>query len=447
MSAYVLLIDDEDLFREDLASLLREEGFVCRTAPDGEQGLERVEEAMPDVVLCDLVMPGIDGVEVVDRLSARAPGVPVILLTAHGTMDTALEAFRKGAADYLLKPVNPDELVRKVRRTLEHQRLRREVRYLRRELSEASTGTRLVGRSPAMAEVERWIEKVAPVETTVLVSGESGTGKELVARAIHGAGPRRDGPFVAVNCAALPRELFESELFGHVRGAFTGAHRDRPGYFELARGGTLFLDEVSELPLDLQPKLLRAIEQAEVLPVGGDRTVPTDLRILAATNRRLEREIDEGRFREDLYFRLRVVEIVLPPLRERREDIPLLAEHLVHRLNRRLKRRLLGVEPDAVQALMAAPWRGNVRELENVLERTMILAEGETLTFADLPADLTGSSPPAPVSDDLREAVRTFERQHILRVLAEAEDNREEAARRLGVDASTLYRRLKDLGD
>jgi len=447
MSVGVLLIDDEDLFREDLATLLRDEGFVCRTAADGEQGLRLAEEVAPDVVVCDLVMPGIGGVDVVDRLATLAPDTPVIVVTAHGTMETALEAFRRGAADYLLKPVNPDELIHKVERVVELRRLEREVRYLRRELSEARVGTYLVGESPALAEVRRLIEKVAPVDSTVLVTGESGTGKELVARSIHEAGPRADGPFVVINCAALPRELVESELFGHVRGAFTGAHRDRPGHFELARHGTLFLDEIAELPLELQPKLLRALEQKEVLPVGATAPVRTDARIVAATNRCLEEEIEAGRFREDLYFRLRVVEIRLPPLRERREDVPVLVEHFVRRLNPRLKRRVLGVDGAALQALMEAPWRGNVRELENVLERAMILSEHETLSLDDLPVDLAGSlgeAIEAPVPDDLRQAARAFELQHIRRVLGEAGGNREEAARRLGIDASTLYRRLKD---
>jgi two-component system response regulator PilR (NtrC family) len=448
MSVGVLLIDDEDVFREDLATLLRVEGFVCRTASDGEEGLRLAEEAEPDVVVCDLVMPGIGGVDVVDRLATIAPDTPVILLTAYGTMETALEAFRKGATDYLLKPVDLDELIHKVERVVEHRRLEREVRYLRREVSEARAGSRLVGDSAALAQVRRLIEKVAPVDSTVLLTGESGTGKELAARSIHEAGPRSDGPFVAVNCAALPRELVESELFGHVRGAFTGAHKDRPGHFELARHGTLFLDEIAELPLELQPKLLRAIEQKEVLPVGATAPVRTNARIVAATNRRLEEEIEAGRFREDLYFRLRVVEIRLPALRERREDVPVLVEHFVRRLNPRLKRRVLGVDGEAIQALMEAPWRGNVRELENVLERAMILSEDDTLGIDDLPADLvgrSGASAPAPVPDDLRQAARAFERQHVSRVLREAGGNREEAARRLGIDASTLYRRLKEL--
>jgi len=442
---HILLIDDEDLFREDLASLLRDEGFLCRTAPDGETGLERFEEAEPDLVLCDLVMPGMGGVEVIDRLGALASEVPVLLLTAHGTMDSAVGAFRRGAADYLLKPVSLDELLGKIRRALEQRQLVREVRALRRQLSETRAGARLIGSSRAMKEVRRRIERVAEVDSTVLVCGESGTGKELAARSIHEASPRRDRPFVAVNCAALPRELFESELFGHMRGAFTGAHRDRQGYFELADGGTLFLDEISELPLDLQPKLLRAIEQQEFLPIGGSKPVRTDIRFLAATNRDLAADVEEGRFRRDLFYRLRVMEIALPALHERREDVPLLVEHFVQRLSLRLKRRIRRVEPDVMRTLMAARWQGNVRELENVLERAMILAEGETVTLADLPADLGGTRAPSAVSDDLREAVRAFEREHIGRVLEESEGNREEAARRLGVDASTLYRRLKEL--
>jgi DNA-binding NtrC family response regulator len=279
---------------------------------------------------------------------------------------------------------------------------------------------------------------VADTDSTVLIYGESGTGKELVARALHEASPARRRPLVPVNCAAIPRDLFESELFGHVRGAFTGAVRDRRGFFELAEGGTLFLDEVAELPLETQPKLLRAIEQKQVTRVGGSRPTQVRTRIVAATNRQLREEIEAGRFREDLYYRLRVVEIALPPLRERREDVPLLVEHFVRRLNLRLKRKLLGVDREAMRVLMSSPWRGNARELENVLERAMILASGEFLGIGDLPTELSGSVHCPDLSDDLRTA-------DIRQVLDASGGNREEAARRLGINASTLYRRLKDL--
>lgn len=446
MSERILLIDDEDMFREDLASLLEQQGFACRTAASGEQGLRAAQAEKPDLVLCDLVMPGAGGIDVVNRLVTIYPDLPVIVITAYGTLETAVAAFRSGAIDYVLKPVVPEDLLSKVTRCLEHHRLAREVRYLRREVSEVRTGARLVGSSPAMESVRGLIAKVAASDSTVLIRGESGTGKEIVAREIHELGRGPDRPFVAINCAAIPRELFESELFGHVRGAFTGAVRDRPGLFELASEGTLFLDEISELPLELQPKLLRAIEQREVLRVGGSRTVPTRARIVAATQRDLGAEVAAGRFREDLLFRVRVFEIVMPPLRERRDDIPQLVEHFVSRLNARLKRHMLGVDHEALRVLMHAPWRGNVRELENALERAMLLAEDAYVGVADLPAELTGGVHCPELSDDLRAALRAYEREHIRQVLAATGGNREDAARRLGIDVSTLYRRLKSLG-
>jgi DNA-binding NtrC family response regulator len=445
MSDSILLIDDEDLFREDLASLLRHEGFICRTAGDGEEGLRLAQEDEPDVVLCDLMMPGVDGIEVTDRLATLCPGAAVILVTAFGNLETAVEAFRKGAADYLLKPLVLDDLLRKILRCVEERCLRQEVRYLRRTVAEAGTGTTIVGDSSAMQEVKELIRKVAPAESTVLTTGESGTGKELVARALHEGRGGSDRPFVPVNCAALPRDLFESELFGHVRGAFTGAIRDRPGYFELARGGTLFLDEIAELPLELQPKLLRVVEQREMLPVGGTRTRTIEVRLVAATNRDLADEVAAGRFREDLFYRVRVLEIRLPALREHREDIPSLVEHLVRRLAFRLGRKPVPVDHAAMQILMSATWRGNVRELDNVLERAMLLGEADAIGVADLPAELAGTAAGiVEPTDDLKSAVRSYERRHIEQVLSETGGNREEAARRLGIDASTLYRRLKD---
>jgi DNA-binding NtrC family response regulator len=444
MNASILLIDDEDLFREDLASLLREEGFVCRTARDGETGLRLAQEEEPDVVLCDLMMPGLDGVEVTDRLATLCPGAPVILVTAFGNLESAVDGFRKGAVDYLLKPLVLDDLLRKIRRCVEERRLRQEVRYLRRTVAEAGAGTAIIGDSPAMREVKELIRKVAPAESTVLTTGESGTGKELVARALHEGRGGSERPFVPVNCAALPKDLFESELFGHVRGAFTGAIQDQPGYFELARGGTLFLDEIAELPLELQPKLLRAIEQREIMPVGGTRAKRIEVRIVAATNRDLADQVTAGKFREDLFYRVRVIEIRLPPLREHREDIPPLVEYLVQRLSVRLGRKSLPVGNAAMQVLMSATWRGNVRELENVLERAMLLGEDDAIGLSDLPAELVGAAEgTVEQKDDLKSAVRSYERRHIEQVLSETGGNREEAARRLGINPSTLYRRLK----
>jgi DNA-binding NtrC family response regulator len=446
MSLDVLVIDDESMFRHDLSRLLESEGFTCETAASGQEGLLRAEQENPSVVLTDLVMPGIGGLEVVDRLRADAPDTAVVVLTAFGSLDTAVDAFRKGAVDYLLKPVVPEDLFAKVRRILDLRRLEGELRYLRRTVAEASAGSNIIGPSQSMQAVRDLIERIAPAPSPVLILGPTGTGKELVARAIHEAGFGEDAPFVPINCAALPRDLIESELFGHVKGAFTGAVREKPGVFELAANGTLLLDELAEMALDLQPKLLRAIEEQQVTRVGGTRPTPTPVRIIASTNRDLKREVEEGRFREDLYYRLRVVEIVLPALRDRREDIPPLVEHLIGRLNVRLKRAIRGVEADTMRTLVAADWPGNVRELENVLERAMLLAEDESLRVEDLPLDLRGTRSGQDESDDLRRSVSAYEAIHIRRVLAETGGNREEASRRMGIDPSTLYRRLKELG-
>lgn len=445
MSAGILLVDDEAVFREDMASLLREEGYSCETAGDGEEAFRRASANAPDIILCDLVMPGVSGVELISRLTNLCPDTPLVIITANATVETAVGAFRAGATDYILKPVLLEDLFRKIERCMEQRQLERELRYLRRHISENATGTTIIGRSNAIDSVRALIDRVGPSTSSVLITGESGTGKELVARALHHAGGDDHTPFIAVNCAALPRDLMESELFGHVRGAFTGAHRDKPGYFELASGGTLFLDEICELSIELQPKLLRAIDQQEFYRVGATRSTRTNIRIVAATNRDPQRAIAEKHFREDLYFRISVLQIELPPLRERREDIPLLIEHLLARLATRLNRRVTGVTNAAMRALMSAPWRGNVRELVNVLERAVLLADSEQIDVGDLPRELSGTEFAAQTADDLRTAVRAYEREHIRHVLLSAEGNREQAARRLGIDASTLYRRMKDL--
>lgn len=446
MSARILIVDDENLFREDLASLLREEGYYCQTAATGEEGIEAANQDEPDVVVCDLAMPGIDGVAVINHFTVEHPDVPVLLVTAYGSLDSAIQAFREGAADYLVKPIQHEELLVRVRRCLEQRRMIRELRFLRRSVSRADEGTRLIGDSSAIEKVKKLIRRAATADTTVLVRGETGTGKEVAARSIHELGKGAKSPFVAVNCAALPRDLMESELFGYRKGAFSGAVRDKPGMFELASGGTLFLDEIGELSLELQPKLLRALEQGEVMPVGGVRPVRTRLRLIVATNRDLREEVKAGRFRQDLFYRVQVLEILLPPLREHREDIPGLIDHLLGRVNARLNKRVLEVEDQAMRALMSAEWPGNVRELENALERAVLLADGNCLALEDLPEEFTGVAEGGDLSQDLRRAVRAYEKEHIRRVLETTDGNREEAARLMGINASTLYRRLQRLG-
>ncbi len=441
MNAEILLVDDEAVFREDMADLLRGEGYVVETAANAEEALRRLNAQSPDVMLCDLVMPGMTGIELLSHVARLCPDTATIILTAHATVETAVGAFRAGAVDYILKPVLPEDLFQKIGRCIEQRQLRRELYYLRRQLSEESTGTTIVGNSKAIQSVRDLIARVGPSTSSILITGESGTGKELVARALHEAGEKERAPFIAVNCAALPRDLMESELFGHVRGAFTGAHRDKPGYFELADGGTLFLDELCELPIELQPKLLRAIDHQEIYRVGATRPTKTRVRIVAATNRDPQVEIAEKRFREDLFFRISVVNVHLPPLRERRDDVPMLVDHLLSRLRRKLGRRTMGVTNGAIRALMSAPWRGNVRELENVLERAVLLTDREQIDVGDLPAGV----PVSEATDDLRVAVRAYEREHIRHVLSATGGNREEASRRLGIDPSTLYRRMKEL--
>jgi len=445
MASRVLIIDDEEMFREDLALLLTDRGYTCETAADGEQGVRVAAEFEPEVILCDIVMPRMGGVEAVGELVRICPEACVLMITAHGTMETAVEAFRKGATDYILKPIVLEDVLSKIERYLEHRHLRREVRALRRELQREEQTKSLIGKSAVMEALYRLIDKVAQTDSTVLITGESGTGKELVARAVHEGGESRERAFVAVNCASLPESLIESELFEHVKGAFTGANEDRVGLFEVAEGGTLFLDEITEMEVGVQAKLLRVIEQKEVRRLGGSRTVHVQTRVMASSNRDLKKAVQEGSFRVDLYFRLRVIEIDIPPLRERREDIPSLAEHFVQKYNAQLKKRFLGVDAEAMRILMLYSWPGNVRELENAIERAMILADGEFVSVVDLPPDVTSAVQFPKLQDDLRDAVRAYEREHIRQVLSSCGGNREETARRLGINPSTLYRKMTDL--
>lgn len=441
MPATILILDDEDTFREDLAALLRKKGYVCHTSDHATAGIALAQDLRPDLVLCDVVMPG-GGAVAVLRALEDTPEIGVIVMTAFGSLETAVEAFRAGAVDYLLKPLKVDEVHRKIVRFSEVQEARRKLQAARRHLSEEEAGVALVGEAPAMAAVRRLIAQVASIRTTVLVSGETGTGKDVVARALHRASPFRNEPYLAVNCAAFPETLLESELFGHVRGAFTGAVRDKVGLMEAAGGGTLFLDEVSETTLPVQAKLLRAVEQREATPVGATRPRRIEARIVASSNRNLDESVAAGTFRRDLLFRLRIIEIRLPPLRERKEDIPRLVEHFMAMCCRDLKRDVSGVEGDAMRAMLGYSWPGNVRELRNVVERAVILNQSGTLGLEDLPHALTGGIGPSAAPDDLRTALRLYEKEHLRRVLVETGGDKEAAARRLGIDLSTLYRKL-----
>ncbi len=439
----VLVIDDEPLIRETLAEYLGGEGFAVTVAASGEEALALAAGQRFDVALCDVQLPGMDGLELLDRLLRLNPETFVLLITAYATVESAVEAFQRGAHDYLMKPILLDEVLNKLRHLLAYRDLFLENQSLRRELNRPADFGEIVGHGPAMRPVFDVVRKVGPTPSTVLLVGESGTGKELIARAIHAAGAA-DQRFVAVNCAAIPHDLLENQLFGHRRGAFTGADRDQAGVFVHAGRGTVFLDEIAELPLPTQAKLLRAIEQKEVFPVGADEPVRVEARVLAATNKDLPRAVEEGRFREDLYYRLDVVRIALPPLRERREDIPELVEFLLARHARALGKRITGVTHETMQLLLACPWKGNVRELDNALQRAVILGEGPLVTPADLPPDLAPAAGDPALVDDLGDAVRRFERLHIARILRQTPDKKE-AAQRLGVGLSSLYRKIAEL--
>jgi DNA-binding NtrC family response regulator len=443
----ILVADDEPLARQSIAETLQEAGYQVYEAADGTTVLQLLDEVEVDLVLCDLKMPGADGLEVLKKVREAYPQTMVMLMTAYASVETVVEALRLGAQDYLLKPLLLDDVLHKVRRLLEHRQQAWELQLLRRELTRHLDFQSLVGRSPAMQELYTLIKKVAPTNATVLITGESGVGKEVVARLIHSLSGQKDRVFLPVNCGAIPETLLESQLFGYVKGAFTGAVGNQEGLFQRARGGTIFLDEIGELPLTLQPKLLRAIEEKEILPVGATAPVKIEVRFLAATNRSLEREVEAGRFREDLYYRLNVIELRIPPLRERREDIPLLVEYLVRRHNQELKKAYKGVDNATMKLLMSMPWKGNVRELDNVLERAMILGNGEWITPADLPrGDAQVQTSPQSGSDNLKEALHAYERSHIEHVLKRLDGDKKKAAEVLGVSLSSLYRKLEELG-
>ena len=444
MSKTILIVEDETVLRESLAELLTDEGYDILQAGDGKAAYEIVLKRAVDLVISDVRMPEMDGLVLLGHLQKVAPQTPVIMLTAFGTVESAVAAMRAGASDYLLKPVQFDDVLMKVSRALEMRELRQTQRVMTDQAASEAAFHDLVGSARSMTKLFDTVRKLSTVKSNVLIVGESGTGKELFARAIHYNGITRSKPFVAVNCGAIPDSLIESELFGYRRGAFTGAMRDKVGYFEAANGGTLFLDEISTLPVSVQSSLLRVLEEKVVVPVGDTQPRSIDVRIIAASNRDLQKMVDAGDFREDLLYRLNVVKIELPPLRTRKEDIPLLVHHFIEKYTRVLNKQIQGVTNGAMRALLNHEWRGNVRELENVIERAMIFADGRQIGVEDMPFNTEGLTDDA--GEELKDALRQFERQHILHSLRRHNYDKAETARHLGIGVSSLYRKLDELG-
>jgi len=439
----LLIVDDETDSREALAELASRWGYDVQTAADGTEALRRAIEWHPDVILTDLVMPNMDGLWLLRALRAELPDCPVVLLTGRGTVQTAVQAIKEGAYDFIEKPLEISRLRVVLDRALEKKETMREVQLLRRRLAALAPGTDMIGSGPAMQRVFELVKKVAPANASVVLTGESGTGKEVVARAVHSLSPRKDKPFVALNCGAIPPTLIESELFGYERGAFTGADQRRLGNFELAHGGTLFLDEIGELPLEMQGKFLRVLEERRFRRLGGKSEVEVDVRVICATNRDLKEEIKKGRFREDLYFRLHVFTIHLPTLKERREDVPLLVQHFIEKFNGETGKHVQGLSPGAMDVLQNYAWPGNIRELRNTVERAMILTDGDTISEEHLPPDMRPTRPEAatlrvPLGIQLREV----EKEYILASLQRNGGNKARTAEVLGISEKTLYNKL-----
>jgi two-component system response regulator AtoC len=447
----ILIVDDDDALRDSLALLLAAEGYEVMTACDADSAMARLEEPV-DVVLCDVRMPGTDGLELLPELIRRLPGAPVLMMSAYGSGELAVEALKRGAFDYLAKPFQPAEVILAIKKARERERLRRSNALLQRDVQLATGERPIVAASPNMIDLLEVLERAAEYKATVLLTGESGTGKEVLARAIHAQSARRTQAFVAVNCAAIPEALLESELFGHARGAFTGADRARRGLFVEADGGTLFLDEIGEMPAPLQAKLLRVLQEEEVMPVGESKPRRIDVRVIAATSRDLERDVASGRFREDLFYRLDVFRLRVPPLRERREDVPLLVDHFIARFRDALGKPVRTIADDALDQLVDHAWPGNVRELENVLERAMILADGDRIQLGDLPDAIAAPAKPteeasAATGDfSMRRARRRFEADLIRRALEATGGNRTRAARLLEISHRALLYKIKEYG-
>jgi DNA-binding NtrC family response regulator len=445
MNGKILLADDEVTFRRTFARVLEEEGMFVTEVGNGTDALDAITKERFAVAILDIRMPGVDGIKVLREIMRLRPETRVIMITAYGTIEMAVEAVKLGACDYVMRPVVMDDILVKIRQHLRYLDLQEENKQLKEELSARFDIGQIVGESPLMQNVFQMIRKVAPTRSNVLITGKSGTGKELVARAIHSLGSQNGSRFVAVNCSAIPEGLLESELFGHKKGSFTSAFQDKKGLFECARGGTLFLDEIGYMPMSCQVKLLRAVEHRQIIPVGSTTPIDIDLRLIAATNKELAKEIKGGRFREDLYYRMNVVGIHLPPLRERKEDIPLLVEHFIKKYNAEMGKHCVGVSDDVMRLLMSYDWKGNIREMQNVIERAVIFSEDNVIKMADIGLLGCHVVSLSEENDNLQLAVRAYEREHICRVLNKYDWNKVEAAKALNIGLSSLYRKLDEL--
>jgi len=441
--ARILIVDDEESTRELFAELLERWGYEVGQTADGHGALKLAAETHPDVIISDLVMPKLDGLALVRALREEQPDTPVVIITGKGTIDAAVEAVREGVFDFVEKPLDPARLKVILQRALEKKETLHEMQVLRRRLGQVDAGVGLVGNSPPMRRTMELVEKVAPSKASVVITGQSGTGKEMVARAVHQLSPRRDKPFIAINCSAIPASLIESEMFGHERGAFTGADQRRLGAWELADGGTLFLDEIGEIPIELQAKFLRVLEEERLRRLGGKSEISVDVRVISATNRDLKEEIKASRFREDLYFRLNVFHINLAPLKERRDDIPVLVQHFIDRFGREGGKKMQGVTPQALKVLCDYAWPGNIRELRNTLERAVILCGVGPIDAEHLPSELaSGGGESAYLKLPYGLPLREVEKEYILTSLVRLQNNKARTAQALGISEKTLYNKL-----
>jgi len=445
MNKRILLADDETTFRETFATVLREEGMPVTAVGNGTDAIDAVMKQPFAVAILDIRMPGADGIKVLREIMRIRPQTRVIIITAFGTVEMVVEAIKLGACDYVVKPVVMDDILIKIRQNLQYLELHEENEQLKKELDGRFEMGHIVGQSPAIEKVFEMIRKVAPTKSNVLITGESGTGKELVARAIHSLAFQNSSRFLAVNCSAIPESLLESELFGHTKGSFTSACQDKKGLFECARGGTLFLDEIGHMPMSCEVKLLHAVEHKQIIPVGSTEPVDIDLRLIAATNKDLVKEIKAGRFREDLYYRMNVVGIHLPPLRERKADIPLLAEHFIEKYNAEMGKHCAGVNDEVMRLFMSYEWKGNIREMQNIIERAVIFAEDDVISISDVGSLGYYSATLSEENQNLQTAVRAYEKEHICRVLSKYGWNKVEAAKALNVGLSSLYRKIDEL--